>query len=103
MTDEQSVSEHQTLRAVWWRIVPLLAAGLLLNLLDRANIAFAALQMNHTLGLTQTQFGLAAGFFAIGVLLFGVPSTLLLHRLGARRWISLSLIVWGVWSATTAL
>jgi ACS family tartrate transporter-like MFS transporter len=60
------------------------------------------LQMNQDLGLTQTQFGLAAGFFAIGVLVFGVPSTLLLHRLGARRWISATLLAWGILSAATA-
>ena len=28
------------------------------------------------------------GFFAIGYALFGIPSTLLLHRVGARRWIA---------------
>lgn len=94
--------ERRLMAKIWWRIVPLISAGLLLNLLDRTNIAFAGLQMNEALGLSNSAFGLVAGFFAIGVLLFGLPSTLLLERLGARRWIGGTLIAWGLFSGATA-
>jgi MFS transporter, ACS family, tartrate transporter len=94
---------RQTMIKVWWRILPLLIVALFFNYLDKVNIGFAALQMNKSLGLSNTAFGTAAGLFAIGYLLFGIPSTLLLSRFGARRWISLILIAWGLCTAATAL
>jgi ACS family tartrate transporter-like MFS transporter len=94
--------EHVTVRKVTWHIVPLMALVLLFNYLDKVNIGFAAVTMNKDLGFSNTVFGLAAGFFAIGYALFGVPSTLLLHRVGARRWISLIMVIWGLISAATA-
>src|SRR5260370_18490852 len=59
--------------------------------------------MNKSLGLSNGAFGTAAGLFAIGYLLFGIPSTLLLARFGARRWIGVILIAWGLSTAATAL
>jgi len=94
--------ERRLMAKIWWRIVPLISAGLLLNLLDRTNIAFAGLQMNAALKLSNSAFGLVAGVFAVGVLLFGLPSTLLLERLGARRWIGTTLLAWGLFSGATA-
>lgn len=99
---ETNEAERRTIAKIWWRIVPLISAGLLLNLLDRTNIAFAGLRMNAALGLTNSDFGLAAGVFAVGILLFGLPSTLLLERLGAPRWIGTTLIAWGLFSGATA-
>ena len=96
-------SAHATVRRLWWRIVPLLAVVMLLSYLDKVNIGFAALQMNRELRLSNTTFGLAAGLFAISYAVAAIPSTLLLQRVGARRWISLVMVVWGLCSAATAL
>jgi ACS family tartrate transporter-like MFS transporter len=93
---------RQTARKVWWRIVPLMTAAFFFSYLDRVNIGFAAVTMNRALGFSNTVFGVGAGAFAIGYALFGVPSTLLLHRVGARRWISVMMIAWAVCSAATA-
>jgi ACS family tartrate transporter-like MFS transporter len=89
-------------RFIAWRIVPLLAAVLLLSYLDKVNIGFAALQMNKALGLSNSTFGLAAGLFALSYALAAIPSTILLRRVGARRWISWAMLVWGLCSAATA-
>src|SRR5438477_511848 len=43
------------------RFVPLLTIAYLFNYLDRTSLGFAALTMNQQLGLTASQFGLAAG------------------------------------------
>lgn len=94
--------ERETIARIWWRIVPLMAVAMLFAILDKVNLGFAALTMNQDLGLSNTAFGTAAGAFAIGYLLFGVPATLLLHRLGARRAISLMMLAWGLCSAATA-
>ncbi len=90
------------MRRVWWRIVPLMALTMLCAFIDRVNIGFAALTMNRDLGISNATFGLGVGFFAIGYALAAIPSTLLLNRFGARRWISLIAVAWGLCSAGTA-
>jgi MFS family permease len=79
------------------RLIPLLILLYFVNYLDRVNIAFAGPNgMNDELGLSATAFGVAAGVFFIGCLLLEVPSNLLLHRFGARRWIARILATWGI-------
>jgi ACS family tartrate transporter-like MFS transporter len=84
------------------RFVPLLTIAYLFNYLDRTSLGFAALTMNQQLGLTASQFGLAAGAFFLGYSVFEIPSNLLLYRFGARRWIARIMISWGLVSAATA-
>jgi ACS family tartrate transporter-like MFS transporter len=84
------------------RVVPLLAVAYFFNYIDRSNVGFAALTMNHDLGLTNAQFGAAAGFFFLGYCLLEVPSNLALYRFGARRWLARIMISWGLLSAATA-
>ncbi len=90
-------------RKAAWRLIPLLAVGYLVSYIDRANIGFAALTMNQELGLTATQYGLAAGIFYVGYVLLEVPSNLALRRFGARRWLARIMITWGLAAAGTAL
>jgi ACS family tartrate transporter-like MFS transporter len=84
------------------RLVPLLAVGYFFNYIDRTNIGFAALTMNRDLGLTNAQFGSAAGLFFIGYCLLEVPSNLALYRFGARRWLARIMISWGLLSGACA-
>ena len=81
------------------RIVPILAACLFINIVDRANVGIAALRMAPDIGLSAAAYGLGAGIFYIGYCLFEVPSNILLHRFGARRWIFRIMISWGATSA----
>ena len=62
----------------------------------------AKLQMLSSLGFSEAVYGLGAGIFFIGYLLFDVPSNLILHRVGARWWLGRIMISWGVISAGTA-
>jgi ACS family tartrate transporter-like MFS transporter len=64
--------------------------------IDRSNVAFAALQMNHDLGFNASVYGFGAGIFFIGYCLLEIPSNLVLARVGARRWISRIMISWGI-------
>src|SRR5579863_4404117 len=84
------------------RFVPLLTVAYLFNYLDRTSLGVAALTMNQQLGLTPSQFGLAAGIFFLGYSTCEIPSNLLLYRVGARRWIARIMISWGIVSAATA-
>jgi ACS family tartrate transporter-like MFS transporter len=98
----QSGIEQRTLRKVSWRVLPLVLAAYFLANLDRSNISYAALQMNHDLHLTAEQFGLGAGLFSLTYLLLEIPSNLALERFGARLWIARIMISWGILSAATA-
>jgi ACS family tartrate transporter-like MFS transporter len=85
-----------------WRLIPFIAVLYLVNFIDRLNVGFAALTMNRDLGFSSSVFGLGAGIFFIGYLLFHVPANLILHRLGTRRWMFCILAVWGLISAACA-
>jgi MFS transporter, ACS family, tartrate transporter len=78
------------------RFVPLLTIAYLFNYLDRTSLGFAALTMNKQLGLSPSQFGLAAGIFFLGYSSFEIPSNLMLYRFGARRWLARIMISWGI-------
>src|SRR6202012_3773961 len=94
--------ETRTTRKVLWRIIPFVFTLYVVSYIDRANIGYAALQMNQELGLSASAFGFAAGVFFIGYFLFEVPSNLALVRFGARIWIARILIVWGIVAALGA-
>src|SRR5262252_1138225 len=83
-----------------WRLVPFLFLLYIVAYLDRINVGFAALQMQEQLGFNDRVYGLGAGMFFAGYFLLQVPSNLALHRIGARRWIAMLMIVWGVISSS---
>ena len=84
------------IRKLVWRIVPFLGVLYFVSYLDRVNVAFAALTMNGDLDISPAQFGWGAGIFFLGYLLFQIPSNLLLERFGARRWIAVIMVAWGI-------
>lgn len=90
-------------RLVTRRLIPLLGLTYVLAHLDRVNVSFAALTMNADLGFTETVYGLGAGLFFLGYFLFEVPSNVALERVGARRLITVIMMVWGTLSAGMAL
>jgi MFS family permease len=94
--------ERSYLRKVMGRLIPLLFFGILLGYIDRANIAYAALQMNRELDLTPTAYGWAAGLFFLGYFIFEIPGTVALGRLGARIWMSFLVACWGVLAISMA-
>ena len=71
------------------------------SFLDRINIGFAGLTMMKDLGLSGTQFGLATTLFYIAYIAFGIPSNIVLARIGARKWIGTIMIAWGLASTAT--
>lgn len=73
------------------------------NFIDRSNVGFAALTMNKDLGFSPSVYGFASGIFFIGYLLFQVPATVLLERIGARRLTAGIMLIWGLISASNAL
>ncbi|KAF1021524.1 MAG: putative metabolite transport protein NicT [Paracidovorax wautersii] len=86
-------------RKITLRLIPFIFVCYLFNYLDRVNVGFAKLQMLDALQWSETVYGLGAGIFFIGYVLSGVPSNLLLHRLGARKVIGTLMVAWGAASA----
>lgn len=92
-------TEAATLRKIGSRFTLFLGVLYFFSWVNRSSVGIAALQMNHDLGLTATMFGLGAGLFFAGYAVFEVPSNILLHKVGARRWIARIMITWGIFSA----
>ncbi|PMS37390.1 D-galactonate transporter [Trinickia symbiotica] len=91
--------EAGTYAKVAWRLIPFLFFCYLCAYLDRINVSFAKLQMLQDLGMSDAVYGLGAGIFFVGYLLFEVPSNLVLLKVGARRWIARIMVTWGLISA----
>ena len=85
------------------RLIPFLVLCYAVNFLDRVNVGYAALAMNADLGFTPSIFGIGAGIFFVGYILFEIPSNLALQRFGARIWIARIMISWGLISTAMAL
>jgi ACS family tartrate transporter-like MFS transporter len=89
--------EQGAIRKITWRLIPFLMLLYFVAFLDRINVGFAALTMNKDVGVTPQMFGLGAGIFFFGYFVFEVPSTVILHKVGARFWIGRVMITWA-WS-----
>jgi len=83
-------------RKAAWRLLPILAIGYGMALMDRVNVSFASLRMNNDLHFSATVYGIGAGIFFIGYALCEVPSNLLMLRFGARTWITRIMFTWGI-------
>src|ERR1041384_8387292 len=97
--DPQAAELDRLYRKVTWHILPLLILGYIAAFLDRVNVGFAKLQMLGDLKFSETVYGFGAGIFFVGYFLFEVPSNMVLHRIGARRWLARIMVSWGIISA----
>jgi MFS transporter, ACS family, tartrate transporter len=88
--------ETITLNKVSTRLIPFLSVLYIAAFIDRVSVGFAAAQMTRDLGFSAYVFGLGAGIFFVGYCIFEVPSNLLLHKVGGRRWIARIMITWAL-------
>src|SRR5580700_1963579 len=96
-----AAGDRGTILKLQVRLLPFLLVLYVVAFIDRINLGFAALTMNRELAITSQQFGLAAGIFFCGYFLFEVPSNLILHKIGARVWMSRILLTWGAVATLT--
>ncbi|MBS0347608.1 MAG: MFS transporter [Proteobacteria bacterium] len=97
-----ATQEKAIVRKITMRIVPFVFLLYIISYLDRANIGYAALQMNAELALSSEAFGFISGIFFIGYFLFEVPSNVMMNKYGPRVWIARILVSWGVLAALSA-
>ncbi len=86
-------------RRAMTRLIPLMCAIYFMSYLDRTNVALAKTALNADLGISAAAYGLGAGIFFLGYALLEVPSNLLAHRVGPRRWIARIAVTWGTLSS----
>ena len=96
MQSTPTINESALVRKITFRIIPFVFILYIISYLDRANIGYAALQMNKELALSSEAFGFISGIFFIGYFLFEVPSNVMLKKFGARVWIARILVSWGI-------
>ncbi len=94
--DSASRVGKSALRKASWRLISLLGVGYGIAYMDRVNISFASLQMNRDLHFSAAVYGFGAGLFFVAYAACEVPSNLLLHRFGARRWLARIMLTWGL-------
>jgi MFS family permease len=99
-TDMETDKIHQTAtQKVMYRLVPLMCLIYFLSFIDRTNVALAKSYLQTDLGISPAAYGLGAGIFFLGYALLEVPSNLLAHKVGPRRWIARIAVTWGALSA----
>ena len=100
---QESIKTKSLYSKITWRILPVLFVCYILAYIDRVNVGFAKLEMAGEPWFTDTVFTLGSGIFFIGYFLFEVPGNLIMHRIGARIWITRIMVTWGICSALCAL
>jgi sugar phosphate permease len=83
------------------RLIPFLLFMYVVSFLDRANIGFAKQAFQRSTGLSEAAFALGAGLFFLTYALLEVPSNLMMHRVGAKVWMSRIMVTWGLASGAT--
>jgi MFS family permease len=85
------------------RLLPWLLLMYVLAYLDRANLGFAKNAFQASTGISEASYAFGVGIFSIAYASIEIPSNILLHRFGARRWLSRIMVSWGLVSAGMAL
>jgi MFS family permease len=89
-------------RKIDLRVLSLLLSGYLFCMLDRANIGYARVSnypenLDHSLGLEDSQGGLAISIFFATYVLFELPSNMLMKVCGRpSKWLAFLVVGWGV-------
>ncbi|MER8161364.1 MFS transporter [Streptomyces sp. NPDC094472] len=101
--DTSSVDRTATYRTIAWRLMPLLVICYVVSFIDRTNIGIAQQGLERDLGFGSAVYGLGVTLFFVGFILFEVPSSTLLARIGARKTLVRIMASWGAVTIATSL
>ena len=90
-------------RRIGVRLLPFVFLLYIVAFLDRVNVSFAGLEMSRDLNFSDRVFGLGAGIFFVGYVVFEIPGALLVERSSARKVIARILLTWGIVTVLVAL
>ncbi|MDR2295792.1 MAG: MFS transporter [Clostridiales Family XIII bacterium] len=77
--------------------------AIIINYLDRVNFSVATPTIMETFGITATQIGLMGSAFFIPYMCMMLPTGFLLNKIGPKKLMSASLVLWGLATMATAL
>ncbi|WOQ17571.1 MFS transporter [Raineyella sp. W15-4] len=84
------------LKKVTTRLIPFLLLMYVIAFLDRTNLGWAQAKWHADYGISTMAYTFGATLFFIGYAVFEVPSNLIMHRVGARWWMTRIMVSWGL-------
>ena len=76
-------------------LMPVLMLIYFMAFIDRTNVGLAKSSLEADVGIGAAAYGLGAGIFFLSYALLEVPSNLIMHKVGPRRWIARIAVTWG--------
>lgn len=93
-SDWSPAEERKAKRKLDLIILPLLTLGFFCLQLDRGNIANAITDsFREDINITQDQFNVGQQMLSLGIVLFEIPSNMILYRVGPGKWLTLQLFL----------
>jgi len=102
MTESSENLGNRARRRIALRLLPFAFVMYVVCYVDRANLSFANLRMSADLGFSDRIYGLGAGMFFIGYVLFEIPGAVIVERWSARKWMARIMLTWGLVTIVTA-
>jgi len=102
MTESSENLANRARRRIALRLLPFAFLMYVVCYVDRANLSFANLRMSADLGFSDRIYGLGAGMFFIGYVLFEIPGAVIVERWSARKWMARIMLTWGLVTIVTA-
>lgn len=85
------------IRKMDWKILPVMSVLYLMSFLDRTNIGNAKVAgLVKELKLTDLEYNLSLTCFFFTYAAVEVPSNLMLKHIGAKLWLPIIMVLWGV-------
>ncbi|KAK5103979.1 hypothetical protein LTS08_003403 [Lithohypha guttulata] len=101
--DWTPAEERQAKRKLDLIIMPLLTLGFFCLQLDRGNMANAITDnFMEDINIDQNQFNIGQQMLSLGIVLFEIPSNMILYRVGPGKWLTLQLFLFGIVSTFQA-
>lgn len=93
--NEQDAAHAAASRTAARRLLPILCLVYFMAFVDRTNVGLAKTSFDADVGVGAAAFGAGAGIFFLSYAFLEVPSNLIMHRVGPRRWITRIALTWG--------
>ncbi|KAI9275565.1 major facilitator superfamily domain-containing protein [Phascolomyces articulosus] len=104
LNEERKKQERQLVRKIDLHVMPLFCLFYFVDYLDRSNVSNAVIAgLKDDINLQGTQFSTSVSVFFITYIMFQIPSNMVLKRIGARLWLSIIILVWGLITLSMAL
>jgi MFS family permease len=94
--DDSDVLHATASRKAALHLLPILCLVYFMAFVDRTNVGLAKTSLDADIGIGAAAYGVGAGIFFLSYALLEVPSNLIMHRVGPRRWITRIAVTWGL-------